>query len=62
MENIDETIFTKDFEVESYVEYRMRFLRMHVKVAKQAKQNGWTDLYDWSIKSAEKIIKELEDV
>lgn len=39
----------------------MRFLKTHVKVAKEAKKNGWPDLFDWSIKSAEKIIKEFEN-
>lgn len=47
--------------METYNEQQIRFLKSHIKVAKQAKENNWHDLYNWSIKSAKKIIKEFED-
>lgn len=48
--------------METYIEHQMRYLRAKVKVAKEAKENGWPDLYRYSIKTAEEIIKEFEGI
>jgi hypothetical protein len=41
------------------VEYMMTMLKQKVKVAREAKSLGQKDLFDYSIRSAEKLITEL---
>ncbi len=43
------------------VEYLIYLTRMKVDVAREAKRMDWEDLYNYSIKTADDLIAEIEE-